>query len=83
MKLRLFLVGIIVFVAVVLVSITGQIVPLLLVLKSFFFFLLQFIAGLFAIWVLGQGGLYFWMKFETKRKMRRRQIRLRNSFDKI
>lgn len=83
MKLKFFLVGIIVFVAVILVVVTGKLAPLLLVLQSFFLFVLQFIAGLFAIWVIGQTGLYVWTRFATKRRTRRRQIRLRNHFGKI
>ncbi|MBI3313037.1 MAG: hypothetical protein HYZ83_02240 [Candidatus Omnitrophica bacterium] len=77
MKLKLFLFGVIGFVAVTLVLITGKIVPLLMVLQSFFFFVMQFVLGLLGIWAIGQGGLFLWMKFEKKRRARRQQLKLK------
>lgn len=68
MKLKLFLVGIIGFVGTVIMLLTGTLVPILLVIKSFVMFILNFLFGIFLIWGGGQIILLLWVRLEKFRK---------------
>lgn len=68
MKLKVFLVGIIGFVGIVIMLLTGTLAPILLVIKSFVMFILNFLFGIFLIWGGGQVLLLLWMRLDKVRK---------------
>lgn len=60
MKLKLFLIFIIIFVTVSILLLTGTMVSFLLVIKSFVMFLLNFIFGVLLIFLGGNSLLFAW-----------------------
>ena len=62
MKLKLFLVGVIAFVALSILLMTGTIADFLTVVKSFVIFLINFVIGIILIAVGGHLLLFLWNK---------------------
>ncbi len=77
MNLKLFLIFIMGFVFTTIMLLTGTIVPFLLVIKSFLFFVGQLIILLFLIWLFGNGLLFALAKWKEIRERKKKEKKLK------